>query len=133
MNEDKSARYHRLKRRTAAGALAWSALFLVALIGSGASIALRDLLAQVTGSDALLVCLYVGALACLHEIGSLPLAFYSGYSLEHRYGLSRQNRRQWFADHVKGTALGLGIGLVLASIVYGIMSRWPEWWWPCSS
>ena len=129
MNEDKSARYHRLKRRAGIAALAWSAIFLIALVGSGASVALRDLLAGLTGSDTLLICLYVGALALLHELGSLPLAFYSGYTLEHRYGLSRQNRRQWAADHLKGTALGLGIGLMLALIVYGIMSRWPEWWW----
>ena len=129
MNEDKSVRYHRLKRRAGIAALVWSAVFLAALVGSGGSTALRDLLARFTASYWWHICLYVAALALLHEIGSLPLAFYSGHILEHRYGLSRQNRRQWVGDHVKGAVLGLVLGIGLALVVYGIMSRWPDWWW----
>ena len=44
------------------------------------------------------------ALTLLHEIGAFPLAFYSDYLLEHRYGLSRQALGGWLADHLKGTA-----------------------------
>jgi STE24 endopeptidase len=129
MNEDKSARYHRLKRRAGVAALVWSALFLIVLAISGASVALRDVLVQVTASRWPLLCLFVASLAVLHEVGSFPLALYSGYILEHRYGLSRQTGWQWLGDHLKGTAVGLVLGMLLALIVYGVMARWPEWWW----
>jgi STE24 endopeptidase len=129
MNEDRSVRYHRLKRRAGVAGLAWSASFLAALVASGAAVALRDVLAPATESPLLLVSLYVTALALLHETVALPIAFYSGYTLEQRYGLSRQTRAQWLADHAKGAALGLALGAGLAVIVYFIMGRWPEWWW----
>lgn len=129
MNEDKSARYHRLKRRASIAALGWSAIFLLVLTGSGAAAALRDQLAQVAQQPTILVILYVAVLAVVHETGALPLAYYSGCALERRYGLSRQSRVQWLADHLKGSALGLALGAGLAVLVYAIMSRWPDWWW----
>jgi STE24 endopeptidase len=79
------------------------------------------------------VCLFVASVALLHEIAALPLALYSGYVLEHRYGLSRQTFWQWLADHLKGTAVGLALGTILALIVYGIMARWPNTWWLISA
>ena len=55
--------------------------------------ALRDAVFTLTASPALAVVLYVLAVTVLHEAGAFPLAFYSGYVLEHRYGLSRQALR----------------------------------------
>ena len=133
MNEDKSARYHRLKRRAGVATLVWSAVFLLILATSGAAPALRDALGQITAARWGLLCLFVVSVAALHEIGSFPIALYSGYVLEHRYGLSRQTPWQWLGDHVKGTAVGLLLGIVLALIVYGVMLRWPDLWWLISA
>jgi STE24 endopeptidase len=132
MNEDKSARYHRLQRRASIVSLAWSAALLVSLASTSASVYLRDSITGLTGSAALAVVLYALALTALHELGAFPLAFYSGHLLEQRYGLSRQSLRGWMIDHLKGTALGLAFVIALASTVYWTMRVAPAWWWLAS-
>jgi STE24 endopeptidase len=129
MNEDKSAKYHRLQRRASIVSFAWSAAFLVVLVATSGSLRLREGVTAVTGSPAGAIVLYVLALTLLHEIGAFPLAFYSGYLLEHRYGLSRQAPRAWLVDHLKGGALALALIAGLASLVYWTMRAYPEWWW----
>src|SRR5689334_20039606 len=105
MNEDKSARYHRLRRRLSIASLAWSALLLAALLVTGASASIRNAVGSLTASPALALLLYLAVLAILHEPVSFALDFYDGYVLEHRYGLSRQTATAWLRDHLKGLAL----------------------------
>src|SRR5439155_25397403 len=65
----------------------------------------------------------------VNEIGGLPLAFYSGYLLEHRYELSNEPIRRWVLDQAKS----FGIGLVLAwggvGVIYFFIWLSPRWWW----
>ena len=129
MNEDKSARYHRLKRRAEVASVAWTTALLAALLGSGAAPALRDGVLAVTSSASLAIVLYVLCLVALHEAGALPIAFYAGHVLEHRYGLSRQRLGQWLLDHGKATGLGIVLAALLASLVYALMRALPSWWW----
>jgi Zn-dependent protease with chaperone function len=129
MNEDKSARYHRLQRRASIASLAWTTVLLVTLAATSGSARLRDAVGAVTDSPAAAIAVYVLALTLLHEIGAFPLAFYSGYVLEHRYGLSRQTPRAWLADHLKGIALALVLITALASLMYWSMRAYPERWW----
>jgi len=78
-NEDKSARYHRLRRRTTVLGAAWQVAFLVALVSTGGSTAIRRSVEGVTGPGLVpLVVLYVLALAILYEVVQLPLTFYQG-------------------------------------------------------
>ena len=132
MNEDKSSRYHRLQRRASIASFAWSAALLVALASTSGSLHIRDAVTALTASAALAIVLYVVALTLLHEIGAFPLALYSDYFLEHRYGLSRQALREWLLDHAKGTAIGLALVVGLASLLYWTMRVVPGWWWLAS-
>ena len=65
MNEDKSARYHRLSRRLAIASLAWTAAFLAAVLVSGASSRLRDL-GDALGGGWLTVAFVIATLLLLH-------------------------------------------------------------------
>ena len=132
MNEDKSSRYHRLQRRASIASFAWSAALLVTLASTSGSLHIRDAVTALTASAALAIVLYVVALTLLHEIGAFPLALYSDYFLEHRYGLSRQALREWLLDHAKGTAIGLALVVGLASLLYWTMRVVPGWWWLAS-
>jgi len=133
VNEDKSTRYHRLKRRTAVASAAWSGALLALLCVSGGAVALRDLVTQAAAASWAQIALYVAILAAVHELGALPLAYYGGHTLEHRYGLSRQRPAQWMLDHAKGAAVGLALGVVLILIVYWTMRAWPDWWWAAAA
>jgi len=132
MNEDKSARYHRLRRRLSIASVAWSALLLAALLLTGLSASIRNAAASLTASPALALVLYLAVLAVLHEPVSFALDFYDGYVLEHRYRLSRQSATAWLRDHMKGLALGGILALGAASLVYLTMRIWPDWWWLAS-
>jgi STE24 endopeptidase len=75
------------------------------------------------------VIIYVVGLSLLNEIVSLPIAFYSGFILERRYGLSNQGIWGWLGDQVKSLALGLLLGSAAASLVYFFIRLYPTAWW----
>jgi STE24 endopeptidase len=129
MNEDKSARYHRLKRNTSILSVAWSAALLVAFLATGLATSLRDVLQAAIGAPAAVILLYILVLVLLHEPVSFLLAYYSGYALEQRYGLSCQSFGAWLRDYAKGTALSTALVLGAGSLVYWTMRSWPDWWW----
>ena len=131
MNEDKSSRYHRLKRRASLTSLAWSATFLAGLLWSGLSLDLRSLAESVglpLGAPAAAI-VYVCLLMCLHELGSAPIAWYGGFLLERRYGLSNEKIGAWLADQLKSLAVGLVLACGGTLTVYALITRSPERWW----
>ena len=129
-NEDKSARYHRLRRRTALLDTAVQVVFLLIAISSGASTAIRANVEAAVGTSLVpVVIAYVLTMAALSELLHLPFAFYQGIILERRYGLSRETTGRWLADHVKAVAIVLAY-LSLAGIVIAALLRLsPTNWW----
>jgi len=137
MNEDRASRYHRLKRWSHVAALGWTLVLFIGLLWSGASIALRDLAeragSSIVGSGrwhaGITVIVYVGLLLLLNEIGSLPVSLYSGFMLEHRYGLSTERAGGWFVDQLKALAVGFVLSSGAATIVYAAIRYSPHNWW----
>jgi len=78
---------------------------------------------------ALPLVVYVVVLAALHELVTFPIAAYRGYFLEHRYELSTEPRLVWLRDHLKGFALGLGLSVAGAEVVYALIGWNERWWW----
>jgi STE24 endopeptidase len=66
----------------------------------------------------------------LHVAVSFPLSLYSGFVLEHRFGLSRQTFGRWLWRYAKRNLLVLAFGLAMFEGLYGII-WWtgPNWWW----
>jgi Zn-dependent protease with chaperone function len=133
VNEDKATRYQRLKRRAGIVSLVWNVALLAAIVVSGGSVALRAYAEAIATAgvlhDAVTVAIYVVMLALATELAGLPLAFYSGYLLERRYGLSNEPLGGWAIDQVKSFAILILFGVIAASVVYGFVRRSPEWWW----
>ena len=137
MNEDRASRYHRLKRWSHVAALGWTLVLFIGLLWSGASIALRDLaeraVSSIVGSGnwhaGITVIVYVGLLLLLNEIGGLPMSLYSGFMLEHRYGLSTERAGGWFVDQLKSLAVGFVLSSGAATIVYAAIRYSPHNWW----
>ncbi len=139
MNEDKSTRYHRLRRRADLLGTAAAGLVLLALIVSGAGSQMREWAAAVSSfipggfDDAMTVALYAVMVMVLLQLVELPVAFYQGFLLEHRYGLSTQTGRHWLSDQAKGVMLGTGLTVLAASVVFLTLREWPGWWWLVSA
>src|SRR5262245_22978736 len=104
MNEDKATRYQRLKRQAGILSFLWSVSLLIGLLWSGATLTLRAAAESVAARLApqwlapVSVVVYVVLLSLVSEIGGLPLAFYSGWMLERRYGLSTERFAAWARD-----------------------------------
>jgi STE24 endopeptidase len=138
LNEDKAARYHRLKRQAAVISLALTALVLAGLLLSGASRVLADAAGAWAHASAgrfspAAVALYVILLAVVQEATAFPLTYYRGFFLEHRYGLSSETPGRWLRDHAKAAAIGLLLAVAGAEVVYFLLVVLPSWWWLASA
>jgi STE24 endopeptidase len=63
------------------------------------------------------------------ELLTLPLDFWSGFVLEHRYGLSKLTFPRWVWRQVKGWLVGGPIGLLLLLGLYALLWYSGDWWW----
>src|SRR5262249_41943201 len=76
-----------------------------------------------------IVFFFVLFLSIIKEASGLPLAFYSEFLLERRYGLSNETLRAWLRDRAKAFAVGLVLGGAGAELIYWLMRSWPDTWW----
>jgi STE24 endopeptidase len=136
VNEDKSTRYHRLRRRADLLGTAVAGVLLLSLLLLGGAHRLRELAAAIAqwapggAEEALTVIVMTVVLVAILQIVELPFAFYQGHLLEHHYGLSTQSTGHWFADYGKGFALGSVLAVAGASVVYLALRQAPDnWWW----
>lgn len=127
--QEKAKIYNRLKRRAKVINLCLGAAFLATLLLAGWSIWLRAHLESVFRNPWVVVCLYFLVLMTVAELISLPLSFYSGYRLEHRYGLSRESLSSFYLDELKGYALNVGLGLAAVELIYWLLRELPHSWW----
>lgn len=70
-----------------------------------------------------------GMYAAALELLTLPLDFWSGFVLEHRYQLSTLSLRGWVWRRIKGYLVGGPIGLVLLLGLYTLFWYAGPWWW----
>jgi glycerophosphoryl diester phosphodiesterase/Zn-dependent protease with chaperone function len=140
VNEDKASRYHRLRRRAELLGTISAGLVLLILLLTNASLQLREYAAIVANTvmpagfeETGTAIFFTLALALFLHIVELPFAYYQGYALEHRYGLSNQLLPHWIADQAKGALLGLVFAVLGATIVYAALRATPEWWWLLSA
>ncbi|WP_372795605.1 M48 family metallopeptidase [Pontiella sp.] len=63
----------------------------------------------------------------------MPFSYYSGYVLEHHYGLSKESVGEWLADFFKSLMIDLVLAGILFSVVYALLRLIPTWWWLAAS
>ncbi len=122
-------RYAAVRRRLFFVELGLGVAGIFLLLMSGWSEALRGWAEGISTDPRAVVALYCVVLGIVYLIISLPLDFYSGYILPHRYGLSTQSLRGWVLDVLKSLGLSGVLGLVAVEGLYGLMRAYPAWWW----
>ena len=75
-----------------------------------------------------LVCLFL-IITALHYVCSFPLSLYSGFILEHRFGLSRQSFWRWLRRYALQSLLVVGFGLAMVTGLFLIIWWTQAWWW----
>jgi STE24 endopeptidase len=73
--------------------------------------------------------LFLVATLILLGLPGLPLAWWSQFRLEARYGFNQSTVGLWVADQIKGTVLTLVIGFPLAWGLLALVGKMgPQWW-----
>jgi len=127
--QKRAKQYARINRRLMVLDLIISGLYMLAWLFLGWSQVLKDWLIQFTTNDWLLVLFFVMIMAVILFIINLPLSFYQGYILPHRFELSTQKLSGWITDQVKAILLGGVLGIIVLEIIYAILREFPTFWW----
>jgi len=99
---------------------------LVILLTTTASTSLASVLTFAAPWSA---ALYLLIIAAGYRAISAPLSYYYGFFLPRRYGLLKQQPRDWLKDKVKSWSLQLSLGLCLVVVLYWLMWHLPTLWW----
>ncbi len=105
------------------------AAVLALFISGGLSTGLKRAIEEFAPGKGATVALYFLAFYAIYWITALPLAWYGGFVLQHRYGLSTQSLRSWFGDQLKALALAVILGLLAAELLYFLLARSAAAWW----
>jgi len=121
--------YARIRRRYMLLDLLLGALLLLAWILLGWSTLLRDWIHGWTQIPWLAVLIYGFVFGGAFMILDLPLSYYTGYILPHRYQQSNQDLKDWIIDLIKNLMLSALLGGILLEIIYLVLRSDPENWW----
>jgi Zn-dependent protease with chaperone function len=109
----------------------WSIGVVLLLLFSGLSARMRDVAEAMGSRRYVRVLVFLILYSAIAWVLTFPLSWYSGFALEHQYGLSTQSFWAWLADEFKGQVVivvFLGV-LPLLSLAYSVISKNPRRWW----
>ena len=69
------------------------------------------------------------AFTLISSVLDLPFTLWRTFVLEEKFGFNKTTWALWLADTVKGSLLGLLIGLPLLALVLWLMGQAGSWWW----
>jgi STE24 endopeptidase len=120
-------RYSRTRYALYFGGTGWGLLALWGVLATGLSARLRRVVQplrfpffQLAGYYALLTLV----LLVVHA----PLTWYSGYYLEHAYGLSSQSAGAWAGDMAKGIAVDIATTVPVLWVLFWLIKKSPRRW-----
>jgi STE24 endopeptidase len=99
------------------------------LLATRLSARMRDLAARATRRPPLQTWLYALQYVLVTAVLGFPLAVYSGFVREHRYGLATQGFVAWMGDQAKGLAVSLVLFPLLLMALYAVFRKAPRTWW----
>ncbi len=124
--------YARISRRLWLVSTGLGGLYAAAWLLFGWSVGLREWLLRAWGALAdpwLLVPAFVLVFGLILVVIDLPLTYYTGFVLPHRFGQSTQSLKDWILDQLKGMLIGLPVGLILLELLYLALRLTGNWWW----
>jgi STE24 endopeptidase len=127
--QEEAREYARIRRRLMVLDLALGGLYALAWLVLGWSKALEGMLLELTTNVWLLVAAFGAIFGGIYFLLGLPLSYFSGYTLPHRYGLSTQTFKGWVIDQVKSVMVGGALALFVLEVIYAVLRSAPDTWW----
>ncbi len=125
----RNKRYSNIKLSLSIVNIVINIIYYIILVFAGASVLFRDTVEGIVQNSyfgLLLFALITGAIQGVLTSGT---SFYSGFILEHKYGLSNQTFFQWLKEEIKGMVVGTVIIIPLMLLFYFILLNYPGIWW----
>jgi STE24 endopeptidase len=102
---------------------------LVAFLLTDASDFLADSVQAISQNPWIATALYGAIVVLATKLLFLPLNFYGGFVLEHRFELSNESFGGWLLDEAKSLGLNLVLGVIALDVIYFLLRRAGDWWW----
>jgi STE24 endopeptidase len=93
------------------------------------SAAMRNLAERITRFKPIQTFIVWGEFLVVTTILGFPLTVYEDYIREHKYGLATQTFGPWLGDQFKALLLGLILGGLVVTLLFGVVRRLPRTWW----
>ncbi len=106
-----------------------SFVIVLVILASGVSREASDWASSVSANDNVALLLFLLAIVVIESIVTLPLGFYSGYVIEHKYNLSNQTPGKWGWEKLKGLLVGGPLVAILALVLWYCLKAYGNAWW----
>ena len=103
-------------------------VFSLFLLFSGLSVQLRQYLALATDSYWVTLGVYLVLFVVFLQLVETPFSFYSGFTVDHRFGLSTQTLKGWAVDELKSLGIEVLFGVLAGVTVYYLIRTLSLWW-----
>jgi len=138
--QQQAKRYARIRRRLSLVNLGVITVAIAIMLGFGLDKWLRNVIEGMAKGTFLSwqpradwfpvqILLYFLVLIISYGLFTLPMGYYSGFVLSHRYGISVMSLKAWIREHVIGFALSLVLEAVFVWLVYALLAFQPQLWW----
>ncbi|HVM62593.1 MAG TPA: M48 family metallopeptidase [Verrucomicrobiae bacterium] len=108
---------------------AYTILLLLAFLCWGGSDSLADFARSKSHNPWIYVAVYGAVTVAATKLLFLPLNFFEGFYLEHRFELSNETFGAWALDELKSLGLNLALGVLILDVVYFLLRHAGDWWW----
>jgi Zn-dependent protease with chaperone function len=107
----------------------WGLAVPALLLFTGLSARMRDLARKIGRNWFFTVAVYAVLFVLVGFVLDLPLDYYGGFVREHAYGLSSQTAAKFWADELKGLAIGCVFLALTLWFPYLLLRKSPRRWW----
>lgn len=119
--------YARTQRRLGLAETLLSAAYIGVWLATGLAVALGSYLAGL--QNWVRIAALGAAIGAPLYVMTLPLAFYRGYNLPHKYEQGNQTVRDWWMDQLKALLISVLLGAFVLELLYWLLAWQPLTWW----
>lgn len=103
-------------------------LYLALIQFSGASYAIKAASLSLSGNTYISLAIYLIIINLGALLVTLPVSFYEGFIVEHKFSLSNQDPATWIKDEAKKIAISTVIFVIVVEIFYAVAYHVAAWW-----
>ncbi|MBI2618978.1 MAG: M48 family metallopeptidase [Ignavibacteriales bacterium] len=126
---DSAKQYSRLKLLIDLFRSALIFLFTLLLLALGVTSRMEETVRSLVSHDYLVLLGFALLFGTLETLLTFPLSYASGYSLEHKFGLSNQTLRKWLWEGLKGMLVGICLTVPLLFALFYFLRNFGSLWW----